>query len=84
MSARGSSASISSTYVPIAAHIRRVLDERPSHRAPRDPLQRGARGLHVARNMPSETLHAVVAWGRYGEVFAYDDQSDTFSLENPA
>ena len=30
-----------------------------------------------------DTLHAVVAWGRFGEVFAYDDQTGTFSLENP-
>jgi hypothetical protein len=25
----------------------------------------------------------VIGWGRYGEVFAYDDDSGTFSLENP-
>jgi hypothetical protein len=25
----------------------------------------------------------VTAWGRYAEVFAYDDDSGTFSLENP-
>ena len=30
------------------------------------------------------TLRAVVSWGRYGETFAYDDQNQTFSLENPA
>jgi NitT/TauT family transport system ATP-binding protein len=29
------------------------------------------------------TLRAVTAWGRYAEVFAYDDDSGTFSLENP-
>jgi len=25
----------------------------------------------------------VTAWARYGEAFAYDDDSQTFSLENP-
>jgi len=25
----------------------------------------------------------VISWGRYAEAFAYDDQSQTFSLENP-
>jgi NitT/TauT family transport system ATP-binding protein len=30
-----------------------------------------------------ETLRSVTAWGRYAEVFAYDDDSQTFSLENP-
>jgi NitT/TauT family transport system ATP-binding protein len=24
-----------------------------------------------------------VSWGRYAELFAYDEQSETFSLENP-
>ena len=30
-----------------------------------------------------QTLHAIVSWGRYAEVFAYDDESERFSLENP-
>jgi len=29
------------------------------------------------------TLRAVVAWARFAEAFAYDDDSQTFSLENP-
>jgi len=24
-----------------------------------------------------------VSWGRYAELFAYDEQPETFSLENP-
>jgi len=30
-----------------------------------------------------ETLDAVVDWGRYAEIFAYDDQAEMFSLEDP-
>ena len=30
-----------------------------------------------------QTLRAVVAWARFAEAFAYDDQAQTFSLENP-
>ena len=30
-----------------------------------------------------QTLRAVIAWGRYAEAFAYDDHTQTFSLENP-
>jgi NitT/TauT family transport system ATP-binding protein len=30
-----------------------------------------------------ETLEAVVDWGRYAEIFAYDDQAEMFSLEGP-
>jgi hypothetical protein len=25
----------------------------------------------------------VIDWGRYAEIFAYDDQSEMFSLEDP-
>jgi hypothetical protein len=25
----------------------------------------------------------VIGWGRFAEAFAYDDQSERFSLENP-
>ena len=28
-------------------------------------------------------LRAVVGWGRFGELFAYDDETSTFSLEDP-
>lgn len=70
------------TYVALAAHIRRVLDERPSHRA---PWSRFADEIedHMSPEAAEQTLRAVISWGRYGEVFAYDDQTQTFSLENP-
>jgi NitT/TauT family transport system ATP-binding protein len=70
------------SYVPLAAHIRRVLDERASHMAPKtrflDELED-----HMTANAAEQTLRAVVDWGRYAEVFAYDFQKATFSLENP-
>jgi NitT/TauT family transport system ATP-binding protein len=70
------------SYVPLAAHIRRVLDERSSHAAPR------SRFLDELEDSMSEeaamlTLRTIVSWGRYAEVFAYDDHGQTFSLENP-
>ncbi|HML08036.1 MAG TPA: nitrate/sulfonate/bicarbonate ABC transporter ATP-binding protein [Xanthobacteraceae bacterium] len=69
--------------VPLAAHIRRVLQERTHHVAPRsrffDELED-----HMSSDSVEQTLRAVTAWGRFAEVFAYDDDSQTFSLENPA
>ena len=69
--------------VPLAAHVRRVLDERPNHRAPaarfREELEDHLRPAEAAR-----TLRAVVAWGRYAELFAYDELTGDFSLEDPA
>jgi len=71
-----------SSYVPLAAHIRRVLDERASHSA------RKSRFIDELEDFMSEeaaeqTLRAIVSWGRYAEAFAYDDENAMFSLENP-
>jgi NitT/TauT family transport system ATP-binding protein len=70
------------TYVPLAAHIRRVLDDRTSHQAParrfRDELED-----FMSETYAEETLDAVITWGRYAEVFAFHEDVDQFSLEDP-
>jgi NitT/TauT family transport system ATP-binding protein len=70
------------TYVPLAAHIRRVLQDRAHHEAPKrrfvDELED-----HMAEEAAEGTLRCVVAWARFAEAFAYDDRSGTFSLDNP-
>jgi NitT/TauT family transport system ATP-binding protein len=69
-------------YVPLATHIKRVLDERPSHRAPmlrfKDELED-----HMGEEEAECTLRAVISLARYAELFAYDEHSATFNLENP-
>jgi NitT/TauT family transport system ATP-binding protein len=71
------------TYVPLAAHVRRVLDERASHTAPKsrffDELED-----YMAEDAAEQSLRTIISWGRYAEVFAYDDNRQAFSLENPA
>ena len=37
----------------------------------------------MAPEKAEETLRAMVAWGRFGELFAYDDDTETSSLDNP-
>src|ERR1700691_2443459 len=70
-------------YVPFASHIRKVLDERDSHTAPKsrfvDELED-----HMTPDMAEQTLRAVVGWARFGELFAYDDDTGMFDMENPA
>jgi NitT/TauT family transport system ATP-binding protein len=70
------------TSVPLAQHIRRVLDERPGHRAPRVRFEQELED-HLSDAAAEETLDAVIDWGRYAEIFAYDDQAEMFSLEDP-
>ncbi|MES2474066.1 MAG: nitrate/sulfonate/bicarbonate ABC transporter ATP-binding protein [Pseudomonadota bacterium] len=69
-------------HVPLAAHIRKILDERASHSAPKtrflDELED-----HMAEDTAEETLKTVVSWARFGELFSYDDDAASFSLENP-
>ncbi len=69
-------------HVPLAAHVRRVLDERSTHVAPKsrflDELEDS-----MSAQAAEQTLRALISWGRYGEIFAYDDQRQIFSLENP-
>ena len=69
-------------YVPLAAHIRRVLQERANHTAPRSRF-RDELEDHVTAESARQTLQSVVAWARFSEAFAYDARSETFSLENP-
>jgi NitT/TauT family transport system ATP-binding protein len=69
-------------YVPVMGLIRRVLDERPSHTAP-EARFRNELEDYMSEDYADETLKTVVSWGRYAELFAYDEQSQTFSLENP-
>jgi NitT/TauT family transport system ATP-binding protein len=71
------------TYVPLAAHIKHILDERPSHRASIIRFQD-----ELEDTMPEEdaetTLHTVINWARYAEVLAFDGESGMVSLDNPA
>ncbi len=68
--------------VPLAAHVRRVLDERASHVA---PMSRFSDELedYMTPEAAEATLRAIISWGRYSELFAYDDEKARFSLENP-
>jgi NitT/TauT family transport system ATP-binding protein len=70
-------------HVPLAQHIRRILDERASHDAPgrrfRDELED-----FMSSDYADQTLRIVTHWGRYAEIFAYDDEHDRFSLDDPA
>jgi NitT/TauT family transport system ATP-binding protein len=69
-------------YVPLAAHVRRILDERASHTAPKSRFLRELED-HMTADAAEQTLRAVIGWGRYAEVFAYNARKMTFSLENP-
>ncbi len=70
-------------YVPLVAHIKHILDDRPSHRAPmirfKDELEDS-----MSADDAETTLHTVINWSRYAEVLAFDGESGMISLDNPA
>jgi NitT/TauT family transport system ATP-binding protein len=68
-------------YVPLVKSIRQVIDERWNHRASavrfRDELED-----HMSPDYAEDTLRAAIAWGRYAELFSYDEEAEQFSLED--
>jgi len=67
-------------FVPFAAHIRHVLDEREGHVAPRVRFESELED-HLSEEDAETTLRTVVAWGRFAEIFGYDDERRMFSSE---
>ncbi|MGH7051170.1 MAG: AAA-associated domain-containing protein, partial [Acetobacteraceae bacterium] len=80
---KGMFAAALKVHVPLAAAIRQVLEERWNHRASaerfRDELED-----HMSPEYANDTLHTVISWGRYAELYAYDEEADQFSLEEIA
>jgi NitT/TauT family transport system ATP-binding protein len=68
--------------IPLAAHIRKVLDERPGHSAPEARFVAELED-HLSEEEAHEVLETVINWGRYAELFAYDYDRGVLSLENP-
>lgn len=69
-------------YVPLAAHIWGILDQRASHQAP------ASRFIDEIEDFMDEqssalTMKSVIQWGRYAEIFAYHEDTSMFSLDNP-
>jgi NitT/TauT family transport system ATP-binding protein len=68
--------------IPLVAHIKRVLDERPTHRAAATRFREELED-YMSEDYAERTLRTVINLGRYGEVFAYDENAQAFSYENP-
>jgi NitT/TauT family transport system ATP-binding protein len=70
------------SYVPLARYIRRVLDERPEHRASENRFLNELED-YLSEDAAKKVLTVVIEWGRYAEIFAYDYNTGQLSLENP-
>ena len=70
------------SYVPLAGHIKHILDERSSHRAPASRFRDELEDV-MSEEAAEQTMRAVTSFARFGEAFAYDEDSGVFSLDNP-
>lgn len=68
------------SYIPLAARIWSVLEERKDHTAPftrfRDEIED-----YMPEESAEETMKTVIAWARYGELFAYNEQNGKLYIE---
>lgn len=70
------------SYVPLAKHIRRILDDRPQHRAKKERFLNELED-YLSHTEAERVLTTIIDWARYAEIFAYDSHSEELSLENP-
>jgi NitT/TauT family transport system ATP-binding protein len=68
-------------HVPLVKSIRQVLDERWNHRA-RGERFRDELEDHMSPEYARETLITAIGWGRYAELFDYDEEADQFVIED--
>jgi NitT/TauT family transport system ATP-binding protein len=65
--------------VPLVKAIRQVVDDRWNHRASavrfRDELED-----HMSPEYAEDSLRTAISWGRFAELFSYDEEAETFSL----
>jgi len=71
-------------YVPLAKHIRQVLEERRTtgQRASRERFLNELED-YLSEKEAERVLRTVIDWGRYAELFAYANNTGMLSLENP-
>lgn len=65
-------------FVPLAAHIQQILEEREGHRAPRERFKYELQD-HLSAMDAEKTLRTMTDWGRYAALFSYDDRTREFA-----
>jgi NitT/TauT family transport system ATP-binding protein len=69
--------------VPLARVIVDTLQQHEGQSVPRGYFQDRLE-KYLSESSEEETLDTVISWGRYAEIFSYNDQSEQFSLEDIA
>lgn len=70
------------TYIELARYIRHELDKSLHHELDKDQFT-DMLEKHFSEDVAQEVFRIIVDWGRYAEIFAYDDRTEQLSLEDP-
>jgi len=70
-------------YVPLVQHIDHVLNERENHRVLKKAIIEDLE-KNLSEEEAERVLRIIIEWGRYAELFAYDDKSGELNLEDPS
>lgn len=70
------------TYIELARYIRSELDQNIDHEIGKHFLLQQL-DLNFSEAIADEIFRVIVNWGRYAEIFAYDDRTEQLSLEDP-
>jgi NitT/TauT family transport system ATP-binding protein len=65
--------------IPLAAHIKKVLDDRKDHRAPEDRFLQELQD-YLTDDEAERVLETAITWGRYAEIYDYDYNSGVLML----
>ncbi|MFD2678800.1 nitrate/sulfonate/bicarbonate ABC transporter ATP-binding protein [Camelimonas lactis] len=68
--------------VPLVRMIRQELEQRTDHRVPAARFRAELEDA-MSESYADQTLNTAVSWGRYAELFSYDEQTEQFSLDDP-
>lgn len=66
-------------YIPLASYILQVLEERPKRQAHKLRFKTELED-YLSPEEANTTLKTIIAWGRYGEIFEYNDNKQLLYL----
>lgn len=70
------------TYIELARYIRSEIDQSSDHEIDKSILLQKL-DQNFSEEITDEIFRIIVNWGRYAEIFAYDDRTEQLSLEDP-
>lgn len=68
--------------VPLIRQIRAALDEAPSHVIEKSTFLEAMRET-MSSSYAAQTLQTAINWGRYGDLYDFDEETDRFRLIDP-